>query len=490
MAFKNKQIYKEFEDVVGAEYISDDPVLMPSYYGTQFAAIVLPKNTEEVASLVKLCNKHKVKFRPICTGWSGQFPNDVVLLDLRRMNHIVEINEKNMYAVVEPYVISAELQAECMKRGLNFCIKGAGSNCSAMLRGHGHMDQTTSGDDRNHLAIEWVTPEGEIVRSGALGSTDDWFSGDGPGPSMRSILTSAVPPGVTPGVFTKAAIKLYHWPGPAAWPMVGHSPKYVMSEVPANMMGRYYSFPSVEKMWNAELALGENEVCYELMGFNVAMVAANITTCNEEDEAMFNKLSKETTGPGFYVIIGGNSAEDFAWKKKTIEKIVKDNGGKSLKTVEDPEIEGILMAQCTRISASIRETFRPGGAFNSIPIMGQRDLTIQWAIGAGKAKLPLIKKGYIVDDGGAFFGWGVEQGHLGKTEIFCKYSPANPVAKKAVEDWQKAETRRAFDEKYFASTIGADEDVNKALCNFNDIWKKLVRTIDPNGVSPEGGSLV
>ena len=53
------------------------------------------------------------------------------------MNRIIEINEKNMYAVVEPYVISAQLQAELMKRGLNFNIKGAGTNCSAMLRGHG-----------------------------------------------------------------------------------------------------------------------------------------------------------------------------------------------------------------------------------------------------------------------------------------------------------------------------------------------------------------
>jgi glycolate oxidase len=489
MAF-SKEIYKDFEDVVGAEFICDDPAIMPAYYGTEFAAVILPKNTAEVASLVKLCNKHKLMFRPICTGWTGQFPKGIVLFDLRRLNHIIEINEKNMYAVVEPYVISAELQAECFKRGLNFCIKGAGSNCSAMLRGHGHMDQTTSGDDRNHLAIEWVTPEGDIVEAGSIGSTDDWFSGDGPGPSMRSILTSAVPPGVTPGVFTKAAIKLYHWPGPAAWPTEGCSNKYTLKEIPANMMGRYYSFPSVEKMWAAELALGENEVCYELMGFNVAMVAANITTCNEDDAAMFTKLNKETQGPGFYVIVAGNSAEDFAWKKKTIEKIVKDNGGKSLKTVEDPILEGILLMHDTRICASIRETFRPGGAFTSIPIMGQRDLTIQWAIGAGKAKLPLIQKGYIVDDGGAFFGWGVEQGHLGKTEIFCKYSPAYTEAKKAVEDWQKSEARRAFTEKYFASTIGADEEVNQALCNFNDIWKKLVKTIDPNGVSPEAGSLV
>jgi glycolate oxidase len=490
----NKDLYKALEDIVGAENICDDPLIMPAYYSSEFAAIVLPKNTAEVQAIVRLCNKYKQRIRPICTGWTGQFPNGLLLLDLRRMNHIIEINEKNMYAVVEPYVISAELQAELMKRGLNFCIKGAGTNCSAMLRGHGHMDQTTSGDDRNHLAIEWVTPEGDIVRTGSLGSSDEWFSGDGPGPSLRAILTSAVPPGVTPGVFTKAAIKLYHWPGPANFPVVGKSPRYTLSEIPANLMARYYSFPSVEKMWQAELKLGENEIAYELMGFNVAMVAANITTCNEEDEKMFNRLSKEVQGPGFFVIIAGNSPEDFAFKKKALQKIIRDAGGKSLKTVENPEIEGILLCQCIRISASIRETFRPGGAFNSIPVMGQRDLTIKWAIGAGKAKEPLIKKGLIVDDGGAFFGWGVEQGHLGKTEIFCKYDPSNPVAKKAVEDWQQEQSERAFKERYFANTLYATEktgnEIGPALSNYHIWWRKITKAIDPNGITPDAGALV
>ena len=486
----SKEVYKEFEDVLGAENICSDPVIMPAYYGANFSAVILPGNTAEVQAAIKLCNKHKLQFRPICTGWSGKFPDDIILMDLRRLNHIIEINEKNMYAVVEPYVISSELQAELFKRGLNFCIKGAGTNCSAMLRGHGHMDQTTSGDDRNHLAIEWVTPEGEIVHSGSMGSVDEWFSGDGPGPSIRSILTSAVPPGVTPGVFTKAAVKLYHWPGPASYPLEGCSPKYTLKEIPENMMARYYSFPSVEKMWQAELALGENEICFELMGFNVAMVACNITTCNEEEEEMFARMSKDVQGPGFFVIIGGDSAEDFAYKKKALEKIVADADGKSLKTVEDPEIEGILLAHCTRISASIRETFRAGGAFNSIPIMGQRDLTIRWAIGAGEAKKPLIEKGYIVDDGGAFFGWGVEQGHLGKTEIFCKFDPANEEAKTAVENWQKEQNDRAFRESYFASTMAPDPEIGKALCNYDEWWRKLTKAVDPNGVSPEAGSLV
>ncbi|MFC1900021.1 FAD-binding oxidoreductase [Chloroflexota bacterium] len=486
----SKEIYKEFENVVGEENICDDPVIMPAYFSTDFAAVILPKDTLEVQAIVKLCNKHKLQFRPICTGWTGMFPKDIILLDLRRMNRIIEINEKNMYAVVEPYVISSQLQAELFKRGLNFCIKGAGTNCSAMLRGHGHMDQTTGGDDRNHLAIEWVTPEGDIVRSGSLGSSDEWFCGDGPGPSLRSILTSAVPPGVTPGVFTKAAVKLYHWPGPSAYPVEGVSPDYRLSEIPPNMMARYYSFPSVEKMWQAELKIGESEIAFELMGFNISMVAANISTSNEEEEETFNRLSRDVQGPGFFLIIAGNSPEDFEYKKRVLRQIIDENDGQSLKAVEEPRIEGILMCQCTRISASIRETFRNGGAFNSIPVMGQRDLTIKWAIGAGKAKEPLIEKGLIMDDGGAFFGWGVEQGHLGKTEIFCKYDPGNPEAKAAVEAWKTEQTERAFRERYFASTMGPQDEIGPALSNYHLWWRKIVKAIDPNGVSTEGGSLV
>ncbi len=486
----SKDVYRAFEDVVGAEYICDDPVIMPSYHQTEFAAVLLPQNTAEVQAIIRLCNKFSLPFRPVCTGWTGKFAKGSLYLDLRRMNRIIEINEKNMYAVVEPYVISAQLQAELMKGGLHLNVKGAGSNCSAMLRGHGHLDQTTSGDDRNHLAIEWVTPAGEIVRSGSLGSSDEWFCGDGPGPSLRSILTSAVPPGVTPGVFTKAAMKVYHWPGPAKFPIQGVSPNYSLSEIPPNFMARYYSFPSVAKMFEAENKIGESEIAFELMGFNVAMVAANITTSNEEEEETFRRLSREVQGPGFFVIVAGNSAADFAYKRRVLEHIVAEAGGKSLASLEDPRLEGILLCQCIRISASIRETFRPGGMFSSIPVMGQRDLTIQWAIGAGKAKEPLIAKGLIVDDGGAFFGWGVEQGHLGKTEIFCKFDPQNPEAKAAVEAWHKEQSTRAFKERYFALLAGQDEEIGRGLSNYHIWWNEIQKELDPNRVSPEGGALV
>jgi glycolate dehydrogenase FAD-linked subunit len=487
----DKDIHGAFAGVVGEENLCDDPVMMASYFKTGFAAVIMPKDAAEVQAVVRLCNKYKLKFRPICTGWTGFFPPGLILLDLRRMNRIIEINEKNMYAVVEPYVISAQLQAELFKRGLNTNMKGAGAQCSAMLRGHGHLDQSMGADDRNHLAVEWVTPDGELVKVGSWGSVGEWFCGDGPGPSLRSLVSSVIPPSCTPGVFTKVAMKLYHWAGPARYSLSGNSPRYTLSDKPPNMMARYYSFPTLDQMWHAELKIGESEIAMEVMGFNAAMVAANITTSNEEDEAMFKRLSQEVQGPGFLVIIAGNSPDDFAYKKKVLETIVAEAEGKSLKSVEDPEIEGILLTQCTRISASIRETFRPGGDFNSIPIMGQRDLTIRWAVGAGQAKLPLIEKDLIADDGGGFFGWGVEHGHLGKTEIFCKFSPMNPVAREAVGKWMREQSGRAVDEKYFALTMGPpeqiDEKIGPALSNYHLWWDKTLAALDPNEVIPEKG---
>jgi hypothetical protein len=125
--------------------------------------------------------------------------------------------------------------------------------------------------------------------------------------------------------------------------------------------------------------------------------------------------------------------------------------------------------------------------FSSIPVMGQRDLTIKWAVGAGKAKEPLIAKGLIVDDGGAAFGWGVEQGHVGKTEIFCKFDPHNPVAKKAVEEWHAEQSARAFKERYFALLAPGRKS---QACPITGVVER-----DPEGTRskprlPEGGALV
>jgi len=69
MALDN-EIYKELEDVVGKEYICNDPAIMPSYHGTEMGAVVLPENAAQVQAIIKTCNRYRLKFSSVSTGWT------------------------------------------------------------------------------------------------------------------------------------------------------------------------------------------------------------------------------------------------------------------------------------------------------------------------------------------------------------------------------------------------------------------------------------
>src|SRR3990172_5663478 len=346
--------YNAFEAIVGPDNISDDPVdldawawrsgqaAMAQEFKPRFEAILMPASTGEVQSIVSLCNKLGIQFKASSTGW-GVYCDaggpGCIKLDLRRMNRILEINEDSMYAVVEPYVIHAQLQAELMKRGLTCNVNGAGGVTSAMpLAAHegiGHMSGTCSISERNQLAAEWVTPEGEIVRTGSLGALGEWFCGDGPGPSIRGIMRGNVVPLGGLGVYTKAALKIYHWPGPPTMELKGNSPHYAPARPPENFLLRYLSWPTEEGRAAGMQKLGECEIAFGMMGFNPNMVAANVATNNEEELRLVEEYNKEIVGPGFCLVIAGNSPRAFAYKKAVLEQVIKETGATPPQALED-----------------------------------------------------------------------------------------------------------------------------------------------------------
>ena len=124
-----------------------------------------------------------------------------------------------MYAIVEPYVICAQLQAEVMKRGLNLNIIGAGCSTSIVASacayfGAGPSSYYMGHNSENLLGQEWVTPAGEVIRTGSLSSGCGWFCSEGPGPSPRGITRGALGSRGGLGTYTKCAIKLSPWQGP------------------------------------------------------------------------------------------------------------------------------------------------------------------------------------------------------------------------------------------------------------------------------------
>jgi len=95
---------------------------------------------------------------------------------------------------------------------------------------------------RNVLGVEWVLPTGEILRLGSPGFESGWFSGDGPGPSLRGVMRGMFGACGGLGVFTKCAAKLYPWPGPSALRVKGVSPDYE-AEIPEGFAYHTLHFP-------------------------------------------------------------------------------------------------------------------------------------------------------------------------------------------------------------------------------------------------------
>jgi glycolate oxidase len=86
------------------------------------ALVVAPRTEEEVRALLSAARELRFPVTPQggLTGLSGgALPSEGgVALDLRRMNRILEIDRENLYAVVEPGVVTQTLQEEVEKSGL------------------------------------------------------------------------------------------------------------------------------------------------------------------------------------------------------------------------------------------------------------------------------------------------------------------------------------------------------------------------------------
>ena len=153
-----------------------------------------------------------------------------------------------------------------MKVGLNTHMIGAGASCSllaAATSGSGFGPDTIymGSSHENLLAAEWVMPDGEILRSGSLGSGIGWFSGDGPGFGARGIIRGQNGAMGAMGVFTKCAIKLYPYSGPADFPTEGIIPAYKVGAA-GHLQDSYHSVAILGSFGEGCYRIWDSEIGY------------------------------------------------------------------------------------------------------------------------------------------------------------------------------------------------------------------------------------
>ena len=504
-----RNVYRILEDIVGPQNISEEPVILDTYAfqwlaesisGTKFCtrpeAVLLPGSVEEVQAIIKSCNRYGIRYKAFSTGWGPWNTvggEGVIQIDLRRMNRILEIDEKNMYAVVEPYVIGAQLQVEAMRKGLNCHLIGAGSNTSILasatsMAGYGLSGIFMGYSNCNVLAVEWVLPDGEILRLGALGSGAGWFCGDGPGPSLRGVMRGFIGALGGLGVFTKCGVKLYPWYGPPTIPIEGIHPLDGMP-IPESFRVHSLTFPSWEALADAVYRIGEAEIGY-VMGRALPpglIPALNVGSASEYAQ-MLQLVSTEGMMDEFkyaiQIFLGANSARELEYQERALEEILSETGGKIILMLEEQSVKNILFRHLIK-SEGISRVFQLAGTFATSLGAGT-----SWdaAVAAGKLgeqlKKKYIERGAIADDGGDL-AWGGAYQHcrFGHLEEIIMYDFQDADSLKGADEYVE-ESAQATIEKSLGQPISIvprmAEHFGPTSCNYHIWMQKIKKAFDPN----------
>ncbi|MGH9308589.1 MAG: FAD-binding oxidoreductase [Vicinamibacterales bacterium] len=167
--------------IVGADHVRTDDDARTAYgadalkRGAPADAVVFPRATPEVSGIARLCNEHGIPIVPR-GGGSGYTGGSVpvrggVVVSFERMNRILEIDEANLLAIVEPNVITGDLQDAVEKLGLFYPPDPASLRLSAL---GGNVAECAGGPrafkygtTKNYvLGLEAVLPTGEVIETG------------------------------------------------------------------------------------------------------------------------------------------------------------------------------------------------------------------------------------------------------------------------------------------------------------------------------------
>ncbi len=175
-----KDIIKQLQDIVGDEYCRTNNADLYVYafdggiHRKKPDVVVQPQNTQQVQKIVQLANKYRVAIVPRGAG-SGlcgmAVPIDGgIVIDLQRMNKIVDIRIGDLFCVVQPGVVCDDFNAALAS--YKYFIPGPASSEVATLGGMIALNSSGGkavkyGATRDYvLGLEVVTPTGDIVNVG------------------------------------------------------------------------------------------------------------------------------------------------------------------------------------------------------------------------------------------------------------------------------------------------------------------------------------
>ena len=348
---KHQRIFEELVNILGPGHVCDDLAVTETYSRDFYAVstlrrrnipefVALPGSTEDVQQIMRLANRHQFPYSVIGSGFIfvllGAVKPYWCIVDMKRMNRFI-IDNKNMFAVIEPYVTHAQLQAEAMKKGLYVGVPEAGAQSSSLANHvwhgmHGSAYRTGFATG-NILGMEWVLPNGDIIRTGSLAvPAGGYFWGEGPGPDPRNLEKGAMSWHGALGIVTRIGIKLYPWPGPCVLPTEGVAPDKKCELPSEKFEWLLFTYPTREKATDAMYEIGKSEIGailhkWPTVYFNWWWAKSTEEYWNTWSDGYWQKNVKNCVAVCLW---GFASKRQLEYEKKVLTEIIQETGGELL----------------------------------------------------------------------------------------------------------------------------------------------------------------
>ncbi len=226
--FLEQYLQYELEDILGEENVVTDQVELDAqsldvWWITRFLlnnknldipkpmAIAFPRTTEDVVKLVEFSNEHKIPLVPRGGGAGdvgGTLPiNGGIVVDMKRMDRIIELNERSLTVRVQPGILQKDLEVYLNRRGYTMNHLPASFTTSAVggfiaTNGTGVLSSKYGKMTDLVRQIEVVLPTGKVFKSLPVNRHSS-------GPDYSRLFFGAEG---TLGIVTEAVCKIYELP--------------------------------------------------------------------------------------------------------------------------------------------------------------------------------------------------------------------------------------------------------------------------------------
>ena len=320
MDLNKEKIISKLIDIVGERWVSDDPSVLICYARDQSLEIskapdfvVLPERTEEISQILKFSQENKISVVPWSTGVNsggGCIPQrGGIILDLKRLDKILDIDEENMTATIQPGVNFGRIQVETLKHGLRVINPTAPASASCLAnfldKGIG-MASNKYGVGTDHIVnMKMVLPNGDIINtSSGMYEENSKILAPSLGVDVSGLFHASM--GIF-GICTEMTIKLYT------------VPKLDGLILLAYKKDKYDYTDEIMR------ELVKEESVIELFMWQDVYLVTGIAPTNEAANRMLEAVGtlnpKGEFGDILFIAFGGCDEEEFNFNKRRLTKI-------------------------------------------------------------------------------------------------------------------------------------------------------------------------